>query len=65
MFIRTQACPGCSAEFIVDEPLWESGIELRCPECGTYFVPEGTPRRHTAQEVCRASVPIVIWRPAP
>jgi hypothetical protein len=65
MFIRTESCPACSNQFIVDQPLWESGIDLHCPECGTYYVPSGTPSRLTAQEVCKASVPIDIWRPAP
>lgn len=64
MFIRTESCPACSAGFIVDQPLWESGIDLRCPECGNYYVPAASPGGPTAQEVCKASVPIAIWRPS-
>jgi predicted Zn finger-like uncharacterized protein len=65
MFINSVSCPSCSAEFIVDASLAEAAIELRCPECSEYFLLPDSPAKHTAQDVCRASVPIRIWRPAP
>lgn len=63
MFIEVATCPSCSAEFIVDEPLWRSGIELHCPECAHYFRRPGTADELPAQQVCRASVPIRVWKP--
>ena len=64
MFINEVTCPSCSAEFIVDALLSEAAIELHCPECDEYFSRPDALARHTAQEVCRASVPIRVWRPS-
>lgn len=64
MLIQDVECTSCSAHFIVDQPLWQAGIQLHCPECGTYFLPPDAPRRYTAEEVCKASVPIRIWTPS-
>jgi hypothetical protein len=63
MFIQAASCTSCSAEFIVDTPLWQSGIELLCPECGMYFVPPGAPGGVPAEQICKASVPIRVWAP--
>jgi hypothetical protein len=63
MLIELVTCPACSDAFIVDSPLWESGIELHCPECGVYFRPQGAAGGLTASQVCKASVPVQVWKP--
>lgn len=64
MQIVDARCPACTAEVIVDRNLWAVGtIELRCPSCGTYFAPEGSPGDVTAEEAARSSVPLTIFRP--
>ena len=64
MQIVTVSCPDCAASFIVDRNLWAIGsVELRCPACETYFLPEGSPGDRTPEEAARASVPLRIFRP--
>jgi hypothetical protein len=64
MLIELVTCPECRKQFIVDSPLWESGIELHCPECSVYFRPQGAAGLLTASQVCKASVPIQVWKPS-
>lgn len=59
-------CPACESRFIVDRNLWSIGtVELRCPDCGHYFLPEGSPGTGTMEVAARASVPLRIFRPGP
>jgi transcription elongation factor Elf1 len=62
MFVKNANCPACGAELIVDATLFDSGIELHCPECQHYF-PGVETATLPVSEVCGASVPITIWRP--
>jgi hypothetical protein len=63
MLIELVTCPDCGNEFIADSPLWESGIDLHCPECDHYFRPANAAGGLSAAQVCKASVPIQVWRP--
>ena len=62
MFAKSAECPDCSSKLIVDSALFDSGIDLRCPECARYFAVV-SPGTLSAAEVCGASVSIRIWRP--
>lgn len=62
MFVKYAECPECNAEVIVDAALFDSGIELHCPECQHNF-PGAETATVPASEVCSASVPITVWRP--
>lgn len=64
MLIVTCRCPHCAHEFIVDRNLWAIGtVRLRCPGCGAYFLPDGSPGDCTPEEAARASVPLHVFDP--
>jgi len=64
MYIKDVRCPRCGARCVVDGALWEVGtVRLRCPSCGHYFLPSGSPQSTTVQSVANASVDIEVWEP--
>ncbi len=64
MQIIEATCPACAGTVIVDRNLWAVGtIDLRCPSCGEYFAPEGSPGDVSPEDAARSSVPLTIFRP--
>ena len=64
MYLKELACPRCRRRFVVDGALWEIGtVRVRCTSCAHLFLPEGSTRSRSVEQVANASVPIEIWEP--